>query len=131
VAEKKKAKREQYYTKIRAEAQKLEKQLQRGKLKALDLHHRISEIIEKFHMNRYLDPKIEGEKLILYIHPEVWEQETYLDGKFFLKTNISENQLPTAEVVRSHKQLQQVERAFRELKDFLRYGPSSTTPTLG
>jgi hypothetical protein len=66
VAEKKKAKREQYYTKIRAEAQKLEKQLQRGKLKALDLHHRISEIIEKFHMNRYLDPKIEGEKLILY-----------------------------------------------------------------
>jgi hypothetical protein len=70
-------------------------------------------------------------RILVYIHPEVWEQETYLDGKFFLKTNISENQLPTAEVVRSHKQLQQVERAFRELKDFLRYGPSSTTPTLG
>ena len=123
VAEKKKVKREQYYAKIRAEAQKLEKQFHRGRLKALDLHHRLSETIEKYHMNRYLAPKIEDGKLILYIHPEVWEQETFLDGKFFLKTNIDEKELPTPEVVRSYKQLQQVERAFRELKDFLKIRP--------
>ncbi len=123
VAGKKKTKREQYYQKIRAEAQKLEKQLQKGRIKDLDLHHRLSEIIEKYHMSRYLDPKIEDGKLILYIHPEVWEEETFLDGKFFLKTNIDEKELPTPEVVRSYKQLQQVERAFRELKDFLKIRP--------
>jgi transposase len=123
VAEKKKKKREEYYTKIRSEAQKLEKQFQKGRLRNLDLHHRISETIEKYHLTKYLDPKIEGDKLILYIHPEVWEQETFLDGKFFLKTNIDEKHLPTSEVVRSYKQLQQVERAFRELKDFLKIRP--------
>jgi len=123
VAEKKKIKREHYYAKIRAEAQKLEKQFQRGRLNDLDLHHRVSETIEKYHMSRYLDPKIENGKLILYIHPEVWEQETFLAGKFFLKTNIDEKELPAPEVVRSYKQLQQVERAFRELKDFLKIRP--------
>lgn len=123
VAEKKKQKREEYYLKIRAEAQKLEKQFQRGRLKALDLHHRLSETIEKYHMSRYLDPKIEGDRLILYINPEVWEQENFLAGKFFLKTNLDEKELPAPEVVRSYKQLQQVERAFRELKDFLKIRP--------
>lgn len=123
VAEKTKKKREQHYMKIRAEAQKLEKQFQRGRLKEIDLHHRIVETIEHYHMSKYLDPKIEGGKLILYIHPEVWEQETFLDGKFFLKTNIDEKELPTSDVVRSYKQLQQVERAFRELKDFLKIRP--------
>jgi transposase len=123
VAEKKKKQREQYYTKIRAEAQKLEKQFQKGRLKALDLYHRLSDTIEKYRMTRYLDPKIEDDKLILYINPEVWEQENFLAGKFFLKTNLSEKELSTPEVVRSYKQLQQVERAFRELKDFLKIRP--------
>ena len=123
VAEKKKIKREQYYTKIRAEAQRLEKQFQMGRIKELDLHHRLSETIEKYHMKKHLDPKIENGKLILYIHPEVREQETFLAGKFFLKTNIDEKEFPTPEVVRSYKQLQQVERAFRELKDFLKIRP--------
>jgi len=123
VAEKKKKKREEYYSKIRTEARKLEKQFRKGRLKEIDLHHRLSETIEKYHMKKYLDPRIEGDKLILYIHPEVWEQEAFLDGKFFLKTNIDEKHLPTPEVVRSYKQLQQVERAFRELKDFLKIRP--------
>jgi transposase len=123
VAEKTKKKREQYYTRIRVEAQKLEKQFQRGRLKSVDLHHRITETIEHYHMSKYLDPRIEDGKLLLYIHPEVWEQETFLDGKFFLKTNIDQRELPASEVVRSYKQLQQVERAFRELKDFLKIRP--------
>lgn len=123
VAEKKKEKREQYYSKIRSEAQKLEKLFRKGRLKEADLYHRLSETIEKYHMKKYLDPKIEGRKIILYIHPEVWEQESFLDGKFFLKTNIDEKELPTPEVVRSYKQLQQVERAFREIKDFLKIRP--------
>lgn len=74
-------------------------------------------------MAKYFDPKIEHDKVILYIRPEVWEQGTYLDGKFFLKTNLSQDELDTAEVVRSYKQLQEVERAFRELKDFLKIRP--------
>jgi hypothetical protein len=46
-------KREHYYAKSRAEAQKLEKQFQRGRLKDVDPHHRIRETIEKYHMSTY------------------------------------------------------------------------------
>ena len=123
VAREKKKGREERYTKIRAEIKRLEKRFQRGQLTEHDLYHRVSQVLEDKRMATYFDPKIEDGRLILYIRPEVWEQETYLDGTFFLKTNLSSDELPAPEVVRSYKQLQEVERAFRELKDFLKIRP--------
>jgi transposase len=123
VAREKKKGREQRYTKIRAEIKRLEKRFQRGQLTERDLYHRVFKVLEDKRMATYFDPKIEDGRLILYIRPEVWEREAYLDGKFFLKTNLSSDELATPEVVRSYKQLQEVERAFRELKDFLKIRP--------
>jgi transposase len=123
VAREKKKGREGRYTKIRAEIKRLEKRFQRGQLTEHDLYHRVSQVLEDKRMATYFDPKIEDGRLIPYIRPEVWEQETYLDGTFFLKTNLSSDELPAPEVVRSYKQLQEVERAFRELKDFLKIRP--------
>ena len=42
--------------------------------------------------------------------------EAALDGLYILRTNIEPDALPTRDVVRSYKQLEQVERAFRTLK---------------
>ena len=42
--------------------------------------------------------------------------EAALDGIYILRTSVSEQQLSAAEVVRSYKQLAQVERGFRTLK---------------
>jgi transposase len=123
VAKEKKKGREQRYTKIQAEIKRLEKRFQRGQLTEHELYHRVFEVLEDKRMATYFDPKIEQGRLILYIRPEVWERETYLDGKFFLKTNLSSDELDAPEVVRSYKQLQEVERAFRELKDFLKIRP--------
>ncbi len=50
-------------------------------------------------------------------------EESYLEWKLFLKTNVKAEVLPAAEVVKSNKQLQEVERSFRELKDFLKIRP--------
>lgn len=81
------------------------------------------ELLEKKYMAKYFVPKIEEDKVILYIRPEVWEQERYLDGKFFLKPNLDEKKLSSPDVVQSYKQLQEIERAFREIKDFLKLRP--------
>jgi transposase len=85
---------------------------------------------------RYFDLKIEEGGVILYIRPEIWIQETYLDGKFFLKTNLSREELSAADVVRSYKKVREVERFFRDMKDLLRiwhiflYTDSRTKPHL-
>ncbi len=123
VAREKKKSRERRYTQIQAEIRKLQRRFHKAELTEHDLYHRVSQLLEDNRMAAYFDPKIEEGRLILYIRPEIWERETYLDGKFFLKTNLSRAELPTPEVVRSYKELQQVERAFRELKDFLKIRP--------
>ena len=57
------------------------------------------------------------------LRSQVWEQETYLDGKFFIKTNLSEEKIFAPEVVQSYKNLQEIENAFQQMKDFLRIRP--------
>ena len=123
MAKEKKKSREKRYSKIRAEVRKLETRFKEGKLDEKQLYHRVHQLLEDNHMAKYFDPGIENKKVLLYIQPELWEVETYLDGKFILKTNLSEEKLSTSEVVRSYKQLQEIERAFRELKDFLKIRP--------
>ena len=44
------------------------------------------------------------------------QAEAALDGIYVLRTNITEGELPTSEVVRAYKGLEQVERAFRTFK---------------
>jgi len=74
-------------------------------------------------LSKFFRPKIQSGKIILYMDTEVLREESYLDGKFFLKTNVKAKVLPTAEVVKSYKLLQEVERSFCELKDFLKIRP--------
>ena len=80
-------------------------------------------LIEQRNMTPYYDPQVESGKVILYRNSSIWEREEYLDGKFFLKTNLPADTFSTTEVVGSYKQLQTVERAFKELKNFLKIRP--------
>ncbi len=45
-------------------------------------------------------------------------EEAALDGIYVIRTNVDRNQLDSADVVRAYKDLSQVEKAFRVLKDF-------------
>ena len=88
-----------------------------------ELYHRARMVIEQRNMTPYYDPQVESGKVILYRNSAIWEREEYLDGKFFLKTNLPADAHCTAEIVGSYKQLQTVERAFKELKNFLKIRP--------
>jgi len=123
VAREKKTKRQERVAKIHKEITRLEKRYQRGELSEKDLHYRVLQTIEDRHMTPFFKPRIESGKVILYRDVEIWDREEYLDGKFILKTNLPPSQCTAAEAVLSYKQLQQVERAFRELKDFLKIRP--------
>jgi transposase len=123
VMEAKRLRRNERVEKIEKEINALEKRLQRGGLSEKDCYHKVKKAIEDRHMADYFTPKIEDQKVILYRNQAIWEREQYLDGKFFLKTNLPADEYPTAEIVKNYKQLQQVERAFRELKDFLKIRP--------
>ena len=123
VAKEKKKTREKHYARIHSEIKRLERRYQKGDLKQKDLYHKVLKLLEDHRMTKYFDPKIEDNKVILYIKSQVWDQETYLDGKFFIKTNIPEEQLSAPEVVQSYKNLQEIENAFREMKDFLKIRP--------
>jgi len=123
VAKTKKTRREKRHAEIQKAVAQLEERFQAGRLTHDALHHQLLRLLEDKHMAKYFDPRIEGDRVILYMRKEVWEQETYLDGKFFLKTNMPPEKITKTEVVRSYKELQTVERAFRELKDFLRIRP--------
>jgi len=51
------------------------------------------------------------------------DQEAALDGIYVLRTSVPDDQLQSAEVVRSYKQLKEVERAFRTFKGPLELRP--------
>lgn len=62
----------------------------------------------------------DGQHLTYVRDEEAIRQKALRDGKFLVKTDTS---LPAAEVVRSYKTLMGIERAFREIKNFLEVGP--------
>ena len=123
MAKEKKKTREKHYAQIHSQIKKLEKRYQKGDLKYKYLYHKVPKLLEDQWIAKYFDLRIEGKKVILYIKPQVWEQETYLDGKSFIKTNIPAEKISATEVVRSYKNLQEIENAFREMKDFLKIRP--------
>jgi len=123
VAKEKRGNREKLFKAVQKEVKVLEGRFSRGQLNREQLYHGVMSLLEEKHLKRFFLPRIENGKVILYINTEVWDQERYLDGTFFLKTNLKKEDLSTAEVVKSYKELQQVERSFRELKDFLKIRP--------
>jgi hypothetical protein len=66
---------------------------------------------------------VEKRGVILYMDTELLEREHFLEGKFFLKTRLTAEQMSTAEVIRTYKGLSEIERAFRILKDPLKLRP--------
>ena len=91
------------------EIKKSEVRFSRGKINREDLYHRVMSLLEEKHLKKFFFPQIEGGKVILYLNPESWNQKRYFDGAFFLKTNLKKDDFSTTEVVKSYKELQQIE----------------------
>lgn len=71
--------------------------------------------VQSFFEVAYTDGKLTYERV-----PETIAKEALRDGKFLIRTN---TKLPAADVVTSYKTLMGIERAFRQIKNFLDVGP--------
>lgn len=123
VAHDKKQRRNRKVARLEKEIDALVARHRKGSLNEQELYHKVRQTIDDRNMGPFYDPAVESGKVILYRKIPIWEREEYLDGKFFLKTNLAAATHPAAEVVQTYKQLQTVERAFRELKGFLKIRP--------
>ena len=81
-----------------------------------------TQILRAGYGHRYLWYRVEADGELVYGRKdEVLAAERQRDGKFVLRTN--QPALEVAEAALAYKQLQRVERGFRELKDFLKLRP--------
>lgn len=123
VAKRKRGTREEFFKKAQEEIEKLNRRFRKGQLSPQGLYHKAMEVLQHYHLERYFCPEVEKRGVILYMDTELLEREQFLEGKFFLKTRLTDEQITTAEVIRTYKALCEIERAFRTLKDPLRLRP--------
>jgi transposase len=81
---------------------------------------KVAEILTKKGVKAFFEVEYDGQHLTYNRNEPALGKEALRDGKFVVKTN---TKLPPAEVVLSYKTLMNVERAFREIKNFLEVGP--------
>ncbi len=123
VAKQKRQRREERIKQVQSQIDALNVRYRKGRLSAQELYHRAVSLLKEHQLRRYFEPKVEKNGLILYMDPDHWDRESFLDGKFFLKTRLSADEISTADLVRVYKQLSHIEGSFRELKDFLKIRP--------
>jgi len=81
---------------------------------------KVAEILTKKGMQTFFEIDFDGQMLSFRQAETALVKEALRDGKFVVKTNTD---LSAAEVVLSYKTLMNIERAFREIQNFLEVGP--------
>ncbi len=76
----------------------------------------VGQVINKRKVKKHFQLVIEGNRFEYARKQEQIDEEAALDGFYVLRTNLAEETLNSAEVVRSYKQLAHAEQAFRTLK---------------
>jgi transposase len=116
------AKREQARARARQHLEKLKQRVAAGALKQPEkIGAAVARVMQKYHGYRYFDWKLRGGLL------EFSESETHLgrekkiEGKYVIAT--SEKGLSVLDVVALYKELTEVERGFRQLKDVMALRP--------
>jgi transposase len=77
---------------------------------------RAGRVLGRFKMGKHYTLHIEDASFRYERRPDSIDREKKLDGIYVIRTNVKSAAMPGPEVVRSYKQLSNVERAFRSLK---------------
>ena len=72
--------------------------------------------LKRFHVKKHFDIHISDMEFTYQRKQEQIEAEAALDGFYILRTNQTAAEVPAGDVVRTYKNLEQAERAFRSLK---------------
>jgi len=113
--------REQSMERTRVGLERLEKRVAEGKLKAPEkIGAAAARILSCHHGQRYYGWEIKGGKFHYFEHPNLKREKAY-EGKYLIQTE--EEGLTPVEAVEAYKELSEVERAFRSLKDVIEMRP--------
>ena len=116
------AKREQAMERARQRLKKLQERVATGDLKRPEkIGAAVERIMQKYHGYRYFDWKRTAGTLEFWESEERLGHETKIEGKYVILT--SETGLSVLDAVAMYKELTDVERGFRQLKDVMALRP--------
>jgi transposase len=102
---------------LRRKLEQVRQRIERGALYgAAAIGLRVGKVINKYKVAKHFVLDIRDDGFDFHIDQERVAAEAALDGVYVIRTSLSEEQMDSAEVVRSYKALSEVERAFRTLK---------------
>lgn len=106
----------------RADFEKLVERVKKGRLKAPQKIGAAAErILKRHHGHRYFGWELEDGEVRFFEHPVHLKREQAYEGTYVIQTE--EKDLGAIEAVQLYKQLTEVERAFRNLKDVIEMRP--------
>ena len=113
--------REKAMERVRAGLEALQQRVAKGKLKAPEkIGAAASRLLTRNHGSRYYSWELKDGKFRFFESTNL-EQEKALEGKYLIQTE--ENDISPIQAVEVYKELSEVERAFRELKDVIEMRP--------
>ncbi len=114
--------REKAMQKVKAELAALEQRVSGGKLKAPEkIGAAAARILARNHGTRYYDWRLKKGQFEYFEHPVNLPREKALEGKYVIQTE--ERGFSALDAVANYKELSEVERAFRGLKDVIEMRP--------
>ncbi len=97
--------------------QQIVERVQRGTLHGSDqIGMSVGPAIKQYRMKKHFDITITDNSFVFQRKTTQIQAEALLDGFYILRTSLPATTMPTGDVVRSYKQLEQAERAFKTLK---------------
>ena len=114
--------REKAMLKVRSELEALQQRVAQGRLKAAEkIGAAVARILARNHGTRYYDWRLQDGKFEYFEHPVNLAQEKEIEGKYLIQTE--EPNFSALDAVAIYKELSEVERAFRGLKDVIEMRP--------
>jgi len=100
-----------------AELQKVQRMVQRGRLREADkIGVRVGKVVNKYKVAKHFTLTIDDDSFHFELKRDAIEAEAALDGIYVVRTSLPRDRIDTDDIVRNYKRLTQVERAFRSFK---------------
>lgn len=117
VAAERTRKRQELLEATERDLQQVADRVQKGTLTgASEIGLAVGPAVKRYRMRKHFDLQITDQDFTFKRKAEQINNEAALDGIYILRTGLAENECSTSEVVRSYKNLEQAERAFKTFK---------------
>jgi transposase len=117
VAAERTRKRQELLEATERDLQQIAERVQRGTLQGSDqIGLTVGPAVKRYKMRKHFDLQITDQGFTFTRKTEQIQAEAALDGIYILRTSLTENECSTGDVVRSYKNLEQAERAFKTFK---------------